>query len=136
MRSGAVVVVDEPGKHPLQMAATKNDQPVKAFAAGALHRALRVTIRNRRLQWRTDDSHDFGSEDVLDREGKLLVLIADQELDRQSEMFEAPAQISQRRVTQAWLRLAVTPKLTIRRRPRSMKKRTCSDLRFQVSTVK
>ena len=72
-------MVDELTKHTLEMATSEDDQPVETLATGALDPALCVTVRNGCLQWRTDNPHAFGSENVLDREGKLLVVVTDQE---------------------------------------------------------
>lgn len=65
-------MVDELTKHTLEMATSEDDQPVETLATGALDPALCVTVRNGCLQWRTDNPHAFGSENVLDREGNFL----------------------------------------------------------------
>jgi hypothetical protein len=46
MGSCAVVVLDVLAKHPLEVAATENDQPVQAFPADAADPAFGVTVRD------------------------------------------------------------------------------------------
>ncbi len=77
-------MVDIFAQHSLEVASTENDQPVKALAADTFHPALGVTVRNRDLQRRADYSHSFGGENMLDRERKLLVVVADQEPNGES----------------------------------------------------
>jgi hypothetical protein len=60
--------------------------PVETLSAGAPHPAFGITVRDRHLKRRANDSHTFGRKGVLDHERELLVVIADQEPDRQSEV--------------------------------------------------
>jgi len=89
-----VVMVDVLGQHAFKMTSPQNDQPIKALAANASHPALGVTIRDRHPYGRADDSHALGRQDVLDRKGKLLVVIADEDPDGQSQFLHSPAQVA------------------------------------------
>jgi hypothetical protein len=89
-----VVMVDVLSQHAFKMASTQHDQPIKALAANASHPALGVTIRDRHLYGRADHSHALGRQDVLDRKGKLLVVIAEEDPDGQSQFLQSPAQVA------------------------------------------
>ena len=101
MRPGSVVMIDVLRQYSLEVASTENDQPVKALAADASHPALGVTVRNRSLQRRADYSDAFGGENMLDRERKLLVVVADQEPNRQSRSCSCQLRLRTCWLTQA-----------------------------------
>jgi hypothetical protein len=82
------------GQHSLKVPPAEDDQPVETLTADAPHPAFGITVRNRNLDRRANDSHTVGGKDVLDRERELLVVVADQKPDRHLKVLQPPGQVA------------------------------------------
>src|SRR6266581_4203635 len=57
MRPGAVVMIGILGQHSLKVPPAEDDQPVETLTADAPHQAFGITVRDRHLDGRANDSH-------------------------------------------------------------------------------
>ena len=84
MRPGIVVMDDVLSQHMFEVPPAEDDQPVKALTADAPHPALGITIRDRHLDRRANDSHTVGAEDVRE------VIVAGEPMhDEEIEMVQS-----------------------------------------------
>ncbi len=82
MRPVAVVMVDVHAKHPLELSAAEDQDPVEAVAADGADPALRERVGLRRPERCADDLDALASEDLIEDVAELAVAVVDQEADR------------------------------------------------------
>jgi hypothetical protein len=124
MRPMPVVMAGIDAKHALELAPAEDEQPVEALATHAADPALGVGIRVRCLYGRTDHSHFFATEDVIEAAAKLGVAIVDQEAERLLAIVEVISRLRACWATQSPVGLGVQATNSIRRLSSEMKKRT------------
>jgi hypothetical protein len=129
MRSVAVVMVDNNLKHPLEVAAVEDQQPVEAFGADCADEAFGDGVRFRRSHRRADNLNSFASEDSVEVTRELAVAIMDEEANRLDRSLGVQASWRACWVTQAPPGFVVQPARCTQRLPSSMKKSTYSRCR-------
>jgi len=77
MRPLSVVVSRIGSKDALQVAATEHEHPVQALGPDRSHPPFGECVRLRGPDWRFDDVHSFGSEDLVEGTGELRVPVSD-----------------------------------------------------------
>jgi len=79
VRALVVVVVDVGPQRALELAASKDQNPVEALAADRTYEAFGVCVRVRRSDRRPDDARALGLEDLIERRAELRVAVVEHE---------------------------------------------------------
>ena len=93
VRAPLVVVCDERGEHPAQVAFVQDEQVVLALPAGGADPALGHRVRPRRPVGRPYEFRPLAPEDSVETSRELRVPIADQEPAGQGSILDLPAQL-------------------------------------------
>ena len=89
-----VVVTDVDMQDALELSAAEDQEPVEALPAHAADPALRVGVRVRRLERRTDYGDGLALEDAVEGAAELLVPVVDQEERAMLAVLELHQQVA------------------------------------------
>jgi hypothetical protein len=132
----SVVVISEDAKHPREMVAIADQEPVQTLCANGPHEPLRHPVRLRGTKRRAQDLDPLAAKHLVKIGCELLVPIANQEANWFRALRPCPRQLPACWVTQSEVGFEEQPAKCTRRLASSMKKSTYSRCSQIVSTVK